>query len=114
MTNLDQIRAQHAIKVGESLDKAYVDRLPSMIVNNGLLAAAAFSRTENQKEKLGKVVAAVAEHLKSRGLLRSEGEASATTLCKELSEGSSATLRMATAEALAYLSFLKRFAKKGN
>lgn len=112
MENLDQVRAQHAHGKAGMVDKAYVDRLPSMIVNNGLLAAAAFAATDNQKDKLGQVVAAVADYLKSRGLLR--GENTAENLCRELSAQPSEVLRIATAEALAYLCFLKRFAKPKN
>lgn len=109
MKNLDQIRAAHALTAGEKLDKSYVDRVPSMIVNNGLLATAAFAATENQKKRIGPVIEVVAQYLKSRGMTTAEESAD---LCRDLANKSSEQLRLATDEALAYLSFLKRFAKK--
>lgn len=109
MKNLDQVRAIHAYESGEKLEKSYVDRVPSMIVNNGLLATAAFAATDNQKERIGPVIRAVALYLKSQKLTSAETPAD---LCKDLANKSSEQLRLATDEALAYLSFLKRFAKK--
>lgn len=108
MQNLDQIRASHALSAvkGEGLQKKHVNKLPALIVNNGLLAAAAFT---SERKELGVVMDCVAEHLKKTGRLKKSSNNS--EMQKELAEGSSAALRLATDEALAYLSFLKRFAK---
>lgn len=113
MKNLDQIRAQHALDQvnKKEIMKAYADRVPSMIVNNGLLATAAFAATDNQKERIGPVISAVCSHLRQLKLSNAEDD-SPRSLCKDLADKSSEHLRVATDEALAYLSYLKRFAKK--
>lgn len=114
--NLDQIRAQHAVRVAEGIDRKAVTRIAAMIVNNGLLAAAAFadqrtSQGQPQKPEMKKVCDVLADYLRSRGLTSgSVTTAMISDLCSR--ERTSQDLRLATDEALAYLGFLKRFAAR--
>jgi CRISPR/Cas system CMR-associated protein Cmr5 small subunit len=125
MKNLEQIRAAHALQqiraanalpVGQGLTQSDVNGLPALIVNNGLLATAAFATVtndRNQPKRPGMKMAldAVAGHLAGRGLLTA-GNASADGLIDELSSNPDAfPLQRATVEALAYLGYMKRFAK---
>lgn len=125
MQNLEQIRAENALvatghkpppnsslRVTPVEDKA-VTKLPAMIVNNGLLAAAAFARDKD--EKLRNAMDAVARHLADRRIGRLSAQSTGTdALIAELAGSPSENLRLASEEALAYLSFLKRFAVKSD
>jgi CRISPR/Cas system CMR-associated protein Cmr5 small subunit len=111
MQNLEQIRADHALKKATILDKKTVSKLPGMIVNNGFLAASAFA-SDGNRDGLRDVMDAVADHLKGRGLVGSTA-GNCKDMIKDLAARSSADLQCATVEALAYLAFLKRFAAKG-
>lgn len=121
MDNLDQFRADNALiacglkqpppgriapaRVAEQA----VTKLPALIVNNGLLAAAAFAQKKGG-ELLG-AMDAVAWHLadgRIGRLPRNGGNAQAMT--QHLVASDSQVLQLATAEALAFLSFLKRYA----
>ena len=62
MQNLEQIRAAHALQKAPTLDKQVVSKLPAMILNNGLLAAAAFARDGN-REGMRDAMDAVADYL---------------------------------------------------
>jgi CRISPR-associated protein Cmr5 len=110
MQNLEQIRAAHAFKKATNLDKRAVNKLPAMIVNNGLLAASAFAN-DGDRDGLRDAMNAVAEHLKSQGHIT--GNADTGGLIKDLASRSSTDLQRSTAEALAYIAYLKRFATKG-
>ncbi len=50
MKNLEQIRAAAALKVAKLATKADVNKLPALIITNGLLSAAAFA---NERNKMG-------------------------------------------------------------
>lgn len=106
MINLDQIRAQNALKA--KADKKGADKLPALIVNNGLLAAAAFAH--KKAEHLGDAMNAVVKHLRAPGINQLTKANDARGLVEELSGADSSRLRLATAETLAFLSYLKRFA----
>ena len=97
------------------MNRKAVTKLPAMIVNNGLLAAAAFAK--DRSEELRDAMNAVAEHLADRRIGHLP-EASRTTdalLGHLVGPGvGSDRLRLATSEALAYLSYLKRFANRGD
>ena len=114
--NLEQVRAKHA------LDRAPIVRkqnsegdclsgYPSLIINNGLLATLAFS-LDKEKQHV-RVADAVAYHLHNLGTVpqTGNGNPNALTLRDALTKADSQTLRRATGEALAYLAYLKRFAK---
>ena len=113
---LDQIRADHAL-AATGLKKRAVTRLPAMILTNGLLATAAFAL--DKEEELLDAMNAVAKHLRQTGTIQlprgdnddQRARATAKDLLEDLKSRDSAFLRLATAEALAYLAFLKRFAQ---
>lgn len=116
MKNLHQLRAAHAIERAQTLDKRVVNKIPALILGNGLLPAAAFTLGESRKEMCN-AFAAIADYLWKRGhLAEPSGQAPGervTSMIRQLSGKNSAELQRATAEALAYLGFLKRFAVMG-
>lgn len=106
-----------------------VEKLPAMIINHGLLATAAFARSKskwNEQTELfetspyEKLMIAVFEHLSAPEvgsmappmLRRSPDENEFDLHLRVLLEGDSLQLQRATAEALAFLGFLKRLAPK--
>lgn len=116
MQNLDQLRAAHAIREAAATDKASVSKLPAMILTNGLLGALAFA-AEAEKPKRAKLLAAVtslSKHLAqpALGLPELAGVATPSALATKLASGEALTVQRATTEALAYLSYLKRYAPK--
>ncbi len=125
MQNLDQIRAAKALEAvnrnGSKITKQTVSKLPAMIISNGLLAAAAFAAElkkegEAKRPEMQDAMNQVAQHLKNsvHGINILTGCDSAQQLIKKLS-GENATsndLQRATGEALAFISYLKRFAVK--
>jgi CRISPR type III-B/RAMP module-associated protein Cmr5 len=112
MNNLEQERAKHALAEAPNLEKKSVAKLPSMIICNGLLGTLAFA-CEDKDNRKGMAAAAdsLARHL-SNSLPEIGAARSGTELCVKLAGMSNQTLQRATAEALAYLSYLKRFAEK--
>lgn len=116
MKSLQQIRAAHAIGKAQALDKRVVNKIPALILTNGLLPAAAFTLSDSRK-KMRDAFAAIADYLWKRGQLaepsgRDSGER-LVSMIRQLSGKNSAELQHATAESLAYLGFLKRFSVKG-
>lgn len=124
MQNHEQIRAVHALRAAGPLDRSDVVKLPALIINNGFLATLAFTLESSSREGMLKALLKVAEHLRQRGLLTRQAQHNehdseaerrdrqARTVIDELADGSSAQLQRVTAEALAYLAYLKRFAPK--
>lgn len=115
MKNLDQIRAANAIDaiVGRGVnDGETVKKIPAYIMNNGLLATAAFAY-ETQKG-YGDVFAAIIHHLKDPRIqkLPENLEENPKAFIDFLAERDSAVLRDVTTESLAYLNYLRRFAGK--
>jgi len=116
MINLDQIRAAHALPAAKLTDKGSVAKLPGMILSNGLLATLAFA-CEADKPKRDKIKAAadsLGRHLSHPAFAFPDltGCISGKNLGDKLATGSALTLQRATTEALAYLSYLKRFASR--
>lgn len=115
MQNLEQIRAKQALLDAEGLDKTAVSKLPALVLNNGLLATTAFCLSGGGDNRAGMKTAMerLARHLIQRGLVI--GPATGSEVLKGfiggLTQGSSVRLQQATAEAMAYLGYLKRFAK---
>lgn len=125
MQNLEQIRAAEALKFWENPDNRkscggeeggdVVSKLPSLIINNGLLATLAFA-----KAKEGGHAKLMAEVLRFLALKNVQAMAAPTGFrqgdglldpgIRTLTEKDSLVLQRATAEALAYLAYLKRFA----
>jgi CRISPR/Cas system CMR-associated protein Cmr5 small subunit len=117
MQNLEQIRAAAAASAAEHTTKADVNKLPAMILANGLLAAAAFA-TENEGAKrpeMAAVMNGVARHLANKvfAITPLAGCQDARAMIGALSLGAeSADLQRATTEALAFIGYVKRFARK--
>ena len=66
MQNLDQIRSAAALTAAATLKRAAISKLPGLIINNGLLAAAAFAEADgggDNKVHLKKAMIATASHL---------------------------------------------------
>lgn len=122
MKNLEQIRAAHALTVAEKTTKADVNKLPAIIIANGLLAATAFSSEKNDKGQpkrpaMQAVMNGLATHLASEHIGIVPGAKDADSLIKLLSnendpQANSLRLQRAAAEALAFIGYVKRFATK--
>ena len=108
MKNLDQIRAKNALNAnigtGKEGGESVAKKVPAMIVENGFLGAFAFA-TENGKGYLD-VFNAIITHLIEVGLVPPTKRAYG-----HFCEIDAHTLRAVTAEAMAYLNYLRRLAK---
>lgn len=114
MQNLEQIRAAHALEPAKNLDRSAVNKLPAMILANGLLAAAAFCDAEgggDNRKDMKLALNATAAHLANRGLIAT-GKKTAKGIIEDLSGRDSHHLQRATSEALAFIAYLKRFSDK--
>lgn len=114
MKNLEQIRAAAALPAAKDLSRSAVNKLPALIMQSGLLATAAFCAAEGggeNRKDMKKALEATAEHLASRDLLRA-GVKTVTEMIGDLSKRDSHHLQQATAESLAFIAYLKRFAPK--
>ena len=116
MKNLDQIRASNALartpplanKEGRSALSGY----PSLVIGNGLLATLAFSLDKGNKHlEIGNAVAHHLANLAEGENLVEPEQPTAEGLRKKLTASDADHLRRCTSEALAFLSFLKRFAR---
>lgn len=115
--NLDLIRAKNALeavdKIGAGKDGGdIVKKIPAYIINDGFLAAAAFA--VNSGAGYEDVFAAIARHLKAIGRIDSNTPEGSLDLLNYLVKQDSAKLRDVTAEAMAYLNYLRRFAAKNS
>jgi CRISPR type III-B/RAMP module-associated protein Cmr5 len=114
MKNLEQIRAANALEPAKGLSRSAVNKLPAMILANGLLATAAFCNAEGGGENradMKKALNATAGHLAKQGHL-APGTNTVAGMIEDLCKRSSHELQRATAEALAFIAYLKRFALK--
>lgn len=116
--NMEQIRAANALAKagtikagqGEGDPNAVCKKVPTLIINNGLLATAAFAN--DGKEGLQSVINAIEAHLQHPEVgIMPTGKKMLDWLSS--SESDSAELRRVTSESLAYLNYLRRFVKKG-
>lgn len=121
MQNLEQIRArnaitfanQHGAKVAGTQGGEVIKKLPPHILNHGLLATAAYSFTEKEGWQL--TFDAIARHLADPDI--AIVPASVTDRAKLMDfltkkETTSEVLKHATAEAMAWLQYARRFVKK--
>lgn len=119
MKNLAQIRAANALTFANSpAEKRGKDggdaikKIPPMIASNGLLAAIAFSvevkNDKFQRPGYAAIFDAIAKHLGSSdiAIISSNG---AKDLIVRLTESDSQTLKLATAEAMEWLAYARRF-----
>lgn len=117
MKNLEQIRAKNAYdardKIGTGQDggRAVAKKVPAMIISNGFIGALAFALEDNGGYLT--VFRAILDHLHKAGLdcgiIATEPAAFLAELCGK----DATTLRAITAESMAYLNYLRRFAKPG-
>lgn len=121
LRNLDQLRAQHAyawrdkIGTGNEGGRTVAKKVPAMIIANGFLGALAFALDDNEGPL--SVFKAIIDYLHKAkekanvdfGISASEPEAFMNALCAADAD----TLRAVTSEAMAYLNYLRRFAKPG-
>ncbi len=114
MQNLEQIRAAKALSPAKNLDRSAVNKLPAMILGNGLLAAAAFCDAEgggDNRHDMKLAMDATAHHLAHRELIKTKNH-TAKGMIEDLCGRDSIHLQRATSEALAFIAYLKRFAPK--
>lgn len=117
---LDQVRAFNAYKEAQSQDFKGKDggevakKIPGLVVMHGLLGAMAFALSDKNKAGHRAVFEAVRKHLRDPAIddPTVRGVESVESWFERLAEADSAQLRLTTAETLAYLTFLRRFAKK--
>lgn len=121
--NFEQLRASHALATvngehGGQITRSEVNKLPALIVGNGLLATAAFASETNDerepkrpgmKHAMDSVATLLAQDVFAMAAM--SGAADAGDLISKLSKAPSTDLQRATAEALAYLAYLKRFVR---
>jgi CRISPR type III-B/RAMP module-associated protein Cmr5 len=122
MKNMDQIRAENALKAAQSKftgaeGGGIVKKIPTMIRENGLLGALAFAceKKSGGKSKNGdhhKVFEKILLHLKDErvAVVPATVGPKADDLLAHAVDISSAELRAVTDESMAYLAFLRRFA----
>ena len=122
MKNLDQIRAANAIRHQNTVFPGaeggeVVKKVPTMIRDNGMLAAAAFAAEpkgngnyKNPGHK--KVFDCIIEHLASNGVNLLDRAMPLEDFIRFLVGGDSAVLRNITTESMEYLNYLRRFARK--
>ena len=114
MKNLEQIRAAAALPAAHNLSRSAVSKLPALILQNGLLATAAFCNAEGggeNREGMRTAMNATAAYLSAQGLLNT-GINTVAEMIADLSNRSSHHLQRATTEALAFIAYLKRFAPR--
>jgi CRISPR-associated protein Cmr5 len=129
MKNLEQIRAMNALEAVKRIEqhdkKGKGDKggdvltgFPALVINNGLLATLAFSKSKtkpndrNDKSGHEMICDEIAKHLAHKDIrLLRQGRESADGLIEHLTENNSDQLRLCTTETLAYLNYLRRFAK---
>jgi CRISPR-associated protein Cmr5 len=125
MQNLDQTRAAKALEAinrdGSKITKQAVNKLPAMIVSNGLLASLAFAdepkkENEPKRPEMQDAMNQVAQHLSHPihgiGVLARCDSAKKLLQALTTGQADSLSLQRATTEALAFLGYLKRFAVK--
>jgi len=118
--NLEQIRARNALQFASSTTVSgkeggeVIKKIPALITNHGLLATAAYSFTE--KEGWQKVFDAIAAHLSDKDIgIFPPSVKNREEMMKFLTDPgcTSDILKRATAEAMAWLCYARRFVKKG-
>lgn len=121
MQNREQIRARNALDFANEHGRnvagpqggEVIKKLPSHILNHGLLATAAYSFNEKQGWEL--TFDAIARHLSDKDIgLAPASVKNRSTLMAFLTDkaATSETLKLATAETMAWLQYARRFVKK--
>lgn len=115
--NLEQIRAKNAYAARESIGmgkeggRAVAKKVPAMILANGFIGALAFAIEDNGGYLT--VFNAIIRHLHDACLDCGVSATDPARFLDELCRRDADTLRAVTDEAMAYLNYLRRFAKPG-
>ena len=116
MKNLEQIRARNALKckggnIRGNEGGEVIKKIPPHVMNNGLLATAAYAFNDNQG--FATVFNHIAQHLSDPDIgLLPAGANSLEAMVEHLtSQGTSQDLRDCTNEAMAWLNYARRFIK---
>ncbi len=118
MQNLNQIRARHVLEFATSGSVKgknggeVIKKIPPVIMNNGLMAALAYSLDRNQQAWKA-VFDAIACHLSSEeiGMVPSDKTSAELLLDYLAADATSVILRDITAEAGEWLNFARRLVK---
>lgn len=120
MKNLHQIRAAHALafaKQGHISGKdggEVIKKIPPLIINHGLLATCAYAYSENN-QAWRTTFDQLAVHLASEEIALVPKDCKTHTQLMEFLTGpqaNSETLKLVTAEAMAWLDYARRFVRK--
>ncbi len=124
MQNLEQIRARNAFQFGKEGSVSGTDggevikKIPPLIQNHGLLATAAYSFADTDKQGWQKVFDAIARHLADPeiAIVPRERVKDRRSLLEYLTDKDtpSEVLRLATNETMAWLTYARRFVSKGD
>ena len=117
MKNLEQIRAANALayaKAGENTRGReggnVLKKLPTLVMGNGLLAAGAFAYAQKQDSGWRSCFDHIARHLSYADIDIAPGCTDLDKLMDYLTKtADSQTLKLATEETLAWLSYARRF-----
>jgi hypothetical protein len=119
MQNLEQVRARNALAFAKSgavkgdQGGEVIKKVSPLIMNHGLLATAAYSFSE--KEGWQKVFDAITTHLADPAIaILPYGASTRDKLmeCLTAEDATSELLKLATAEAMAWLTYARRFVRK--
>ncbi len=117
MKNLEQVRAANALAYAKAgLDTRgkqggnVLKKLPALIMSNGLLAAGAFAYGQKEDSGWQTCFDHIAKHLSHSEIGIAPGQDNLEKLLEFLaSRADSQVLKLATEEALAWLSYARRF-----
>lgn len=117
MKNLEQIRAAHALSYAKAglgtrgkQGGNVLKKLPALIMSNGLLAAGAFAYAQHDTTGWSTCFDHIAKHLADPDIGIAPGHDTLDKLMDFLStKADSQVLKLATEEALAWLSYARRF-----
>ena len=118
MQNLNQIRARHVLEFANAgrvrgrNDGEVIKKIPPVIMNNGLMAALAYSMDRNN-QAWKSVFDAIAVHLSDKevAMIPSDRNSAELLLDYLASKATSTMLRDVTAEAGEWLNFARRLVK---
>lgn len=120
LQNLEQVRAKSALVFAKSPAEKRgrdggdaIKKIPAMIMGSGLLATIAFSIEERRsgpaRPGFSAIFDAIAGHLSTDEIAIVKSAKTAGQLIDQLVASDSQTLKLATAESLAWLSYARRF-----
>ncbi|HTI68620.1 MAG TPA: type III-B CRISPR module-associated protein Cmr5 [Candidatus Limnocylindria bacterium] len=117
MKNLEQLRAAHALEYAKAGKNTrgqqggnVLKKLPALVMGNGLLAAGAFAYAQKADSGWRTCFDYIAKHLAHPEIAITPGHDNLDKLMDFLSaKADSQTLKLATEESLAWLSYARRF-----